>query len=143
MLGAAGAVNLDAGLPLLLRAGRGLHHVGEVTRLGQPLDLFRGDRGDGRVLLDVDDRRLRRYRDAFGQRRDREREIDLQQLTNPQAHIRDLRHREPLQRGGDLVDAGRQRRETVGTLVIGHRGLHADERRARRLDRCARQDGAR
>ena len=41
MLRAAGAVDLDAGLALLLRAGRGLHHVGEVTRLGQPLDLFR------------------------------------------------------------------------------------------------------
>ena len=80
---------------------------------------------------------------ALGQRRKREREIDLQQLANRQPHIGDLRDRESLQRRRDLVDARRQRRKAVVALVVGDRGLNTDERRARGLTVAPGKDRAR
>src|SRR6185503_7708454 len=93
----------------------------ETAALGHGFDHLVADRRGRRIRFGVDERRLARDLDAFGQAADLEREIDLQGLTEID-DCAGLRRAEAGEGRGDLIRPGGQGGETKHARGIGHRG---------------------
>jgi hypothetical protein len=96
----------------------------------------------GRVLLDVDERRVADDLDRLGDAADDQREIDLQNLAQLEPDVGGLRRLESLEGRGSLIAAGPQRGEPVYALRIGDRGLDTGQRGAACLEYYPRENAA-
>ena len=108
VLAGAGAVDREAAqLGFLVGAGRLRHQRGEVAAVRQQLDLLGADVGLARALAHVDERRFRRDLSPSRSTPDeRQREVDLLDLAEADAHVDHFTGHEALQVRGDLVGAG-------------------------------------
>ena len=94
-------------------------------------------------LLAEDQRRLGRHRHLFGETADFQYEVDLEDLPELQSCVGDFFRGESGECGGEFVEAGRQRRESVFAPRIRDRGVHADDGRTARFNRDTRHDRTR
>ena len=131
-----------AGAGLVVGARGGRHDAREIPSARNPFDEFLGDACRRGILLDVDDGGFSGDLHRFGNTREPEGEVDLQDLPEHQGHIADLLLGKSSQRGGQFVAPRRQRRKTIGATLVRHGRAHPDDRRAAGFNRHTRQHSA-
>ncbi len=142
VLGAGRSVDGDAArLPLVVRAGRVRRDRREVTTAGQPLELLAREARRTRRLRDREARRAGHDLHPLGDAGGPERQVNRQLRPEHERDIGDPRRVEPVEPGGHLVPAGRQR----GISIPASRVRHDLQRQAvlvRDRYRRARQNAA-
>ena len=131
-----------AGLRLVAGAWRLHEHARKIASFWNAVDHLRRDHRAGGILPDVDDGRRRHHLNAFRDASDGERDVNLQDLAQQQLNAGDFPGTEAGERGRNVIDTGRQRREAIDALCVTDGGAGPDERRAPRFDGHAGQDGA-
>src|SRR5262249_46095060 len=139
-LGTARAADRDAaGARFEVGARHRREDLGEVTPLRDAIDSLRRDDRDARVLLDVDEWRLRRDLHGFADACDRHRQIDRQDLAERKDDVLVLRRRESREIRAYIVPAWRKRGEPVDSALVGGGRLDSSSGLVLGFDRDAGQ----